>query len=382
MQIPSSKLPGAGTTIFTVMSQLSEDYDAINLSQGFPDFQPPEELLDWVSHHLAAGHNQYAPMAGVLVLRERIAEKISELYGTQPDPVEEVTVTSGATEALFCAIHAVVRSGEEVIVFDPSYDSYDPAIRLAGAVPIHIPLLPPQFEIDWDCLKQRLNERTRLVIINSPHNPTGSLLSCDDIQRLANVLRPYDTFVLSDEVYEHIVFDERRHASVLENEELAARSFAVFSFGKTYHATGWKVGYCVAPRELSVEFRRVHQFNTFTTTTPLQYALADYLIERPEHYLELGAFYEEKRNLFIELMDPSGFEMKPSKGTYFQLADYSKISSQPDMEFARWLTVEHRIAVIPISVFYEKPPAAQLIRFCFAKEAATLREAANCLLKL
>ena len=382
MQIPSSKLPGAGTTIFTVMSQLSEDYDAINLSQGFPDFQPPEELLDRVSHHLAAGHNQYAPMTGVSVLRERIAEKISELYGTQPDPVEEVTVTSGATEALFCAIHAVVRSGEEVIVFDPSYDSYDPAIRLAGAVPIHIPLLPPQFEIDWDCLKQRLNERTRLVIINSPHNPTGSLLSCDDIQRLANVLRPYDTFVLSDEVYEHIVFDERRHASVLENEELAARSFAVFSFGKTYHATGWKVGYCVAPRELSVEFRRVHQFNTFTTTTPLQYALADYLIERPEHYLELGAFYEEKRNLFIELMDPSGFEMKPSKGTYFQLADYSKISSQPDMEFARWLTVEHRIAVIPISVFYEKPPAAQLIRFCFAKEAATLREAANHLLKL
>jgi methionine aminotransferase len=382
MQIPSSKLPGAGTTIFTVMSQLSEDYDAINLSQGFPDFQPPEELLDRVSHHLAAGHNQYAPMTGVSVLRERIAEKISELYGTQPDPVEEVTVTSGATEALFCAIHAVVRSGEEVIVFDPSYDSYDPAIRLAGAVPIHIPLLPPQFEIDWDCLKQRLNERTRLVIINSPHNPTGSLLSCDDIQRLANVLRPYDTFVLSDEVYEHIVFDERRHASVLENEELAARSFAVFSFGKTYHATGWKVGYCVAPRELSVEFRRVHQFNTFTTTTPLQYALADYLIERPEHYLELGAFYEEKRNLFIELMDPSGFEMKPSKGTYFQLADYSKISSQPDMEFARWLTVEHRIAVIPISVFYEKPPAAQLIRFCFAKEAATLREAANRLLKL
>ncbi len=382
MQIPSSKLPGAGTTIFTAMSQLSEDYDAINLSQGFPDFQPPEELLDRVSHHLAAGHNQYAPMTGVSVLRERIAEKISELYGTQPDPVEEVTVTSGATEALFCAIHAVVRSGEEVIVFDPSYDSYDPAIRLAGAVPIHIPLLPPQFEIDWDCLKQRLNERTRLVIINSPHNPTGSLLSCDDMQRLANVLRPYDTFVLSDEVYEHIVFDERRHASVLENEELAARSFAVFSFGKTYHATGWKVGYCVAPRELSVEFRRVHQFNTFTTTTPLQYALADYLIERPEHYLELGAFYEEKRNLFIELMDPSGFEMKPSKGTYFQLADYSKISSQPDMEFARWLTVEHRIAVIPISVFYEKPPAAQLIRFCFAKEAATLREAANRLLKL
>ncbi len=382
MQIPSSKLPGAGTTIFTAMSQLSEDYDAINLSQGFPDFQPPEELLDRVSHHLAAGHNQYAPMTGVSVLRERIAEKISELYGTQPDPVEEVTVTSGATEALFCAIHAVVRSGEEVIVFDPSYDSYDPAIRLAGAVPIHIPLLPPQFEIDWDCLKQRLNERTRLVIINSPHNPTGSLLSCDDIQRLANVLRPYDTFVLSDEVYEHIVFDEQRHASVLENEELAARSFAVFSFGKTYHATGWKVGYCVAPRELSVEFRRVHQFNTFTTTTPLQYALADYLIERPEHYLGLGAFYEEKRNLFIELMDPSGFEMKPSKGTYFQLADYSKISSQPDMEFARWLTVEHRIAVIPISVFYEKPPAAQLIRFCFAKEAATLREAANRLLKL
>ncbi len=376
MRILSSKLPGVGTTIFTVMSQLAEECDAINLSQGFPDFQPPAALLDRVSHHLRAGHNQYPPMTGVSSLREQIAGKVRRLYGARPDPTTEITVTSGATEALFCAIHAIVRTGEEVILFDPSYDSYDPAIRLAGAVPIHIPLLTPGFEIDWGRLEQSLNERTRLVMINSPHNPSGTLLSRDDLQRLAEVVRPYDAYILSDEVYEHIVFDERRHTSVLQIEELAERSFAVFSFGKTYHATGWKVGYCVAPADLSKEFRRVHQFNTFTTTTPLQYALADYLAECPEHYLGLGAFYQEKRDFFLSLMETTGFELIPSGGTYFQLATYGGISDRPDVDFARWLTEEYRVAVIPVSVFYEEPPAMRYIRFCFAKEPETLAEAA------
>jgi len=379
---PSSKLPGVGTTIFTVMSQLAEDCDAINLSQGFPDFQPPTQLLERVSFHLSAGHNQYAPMTGVVGLREQISEKVKRLYGVRPDPTTEVTVTSGATEALFCAIHAIVRAGEEVLVFDPAYDSYDPAIRLAGGRPIHIPLLAPSFSIDWDRVRDSLNAQTRLVIINSPHNPTGTLLSAEDLQTLAEILRPYDAYVLSDEVYEHIVFDGRTHASVVENEELARRSFAVFSFGKTYHATGWKVGYCVAPEPLSTEFRRVHQFNTFTTTTPLQYALADYLADHPEHYLGLPQFYQEKRDLFLELIGPSALTFVPSGGTYFQLADYSGLSAQPDVEFARWLTEEHRVAVIPVSVFYADPPDMRYIRFCFAKEPATLREAAGRLTKL
>jgi methionine aminotransferase len=372
-----SKLPGVGTTIFTVMSRLAEECDAINLSQGYPDFQPPAALLERVNYHLQAGHNQYPPMTGVQALREQIAAKIAELYGVQPDATTEITVTSGATEALFCAIHAVVRPGDEVIVFDPAYDSYDPAITLAGATTIHLPLSLPNFEIDWDRLAGALSNRTRLIIINSPHNPSGALLTRSDLERLADHLRPYDVFVLSDEVYEHIVFDGHRHASVLANEELAARSFAVFSFGKTYHATGWKVGYCVAPAELSEEFRRVHQFNTFTTVTPLQHALADYLAECPEHYRGLPAFYQEKRDLFLDLFRDSKLTFSPSRGTYFQLAEYSAVSDLPDTEFARWLTEERGVAVIPISAFYKEPPEARYIRFCFAKESDTLREAAR-----
>lgn len=377
MQRPKSKLPGVGTTIFTVMSQLAEESGAINLSQGFPDFEPPAELLERVSYHLTHGHNQYPPMTGVSSLREQIAEKIHRLYGVRPDAAAEVTVTSGATEALFCAIHAVVRDGEEVIVLDPAYDSYAPAIRLAGARAVRLPLVPPDFTIDWDRLRSSINKRTRLLVINTPHNPTGTVLTAEDLERLAECLSHQETYVLSDEVYEHIVFDGRSHATVLANETLAERSFAVFSFGKTYHATGWKVGYCVAPPALSDEFRRVHQFNTFTTVTPLQYALADYLADHPEHYLGLSAFYQQKRDHFLRVMKSSRLQLIPSKGTYFQLADYSAVSALEDTAFARWLTTEHGVAVIPVSVFYEDPPRDRYIRFCFAKEEATLAEAAE-----
>ena len=382
MPTPESKLPGVGTTIFTVMSKLAEECGAINLSQGFPDFQPPVELLDLVSHHLKAGRNQYPPMIGVASLREEIASKLASLYGIHTDPDTEITVTSGGTEALFCAIHAIVRAGDEVILFDPAYDSYDPAVRLAGGIPVHIPLLAPSFKPDWGRVRDSLNPRTRLVVVNTPHNPTGTMLTMDDLSQLAELLAPYGTYVLSDEVYEHIVFDGRCHAGVLADEALAPRGFAVFSFGKTYHATGWKVGYCVAPAALTTEFRRVHQFNTFTTTTPLQHALADYLARCPEHYLGLPDFYQEKRDLFLQLMERSRFRLTPSAGTYFQLADYSDVSDRPDAEMARWLTKEHGVAVIPVSAFYEDAPGMRYIRFCFAKESATLTEAAERLSRL
>jgi len=375
MQPLKSKLPGVGTTIFTIMSHLAETSDAINLSQGFPDFQPPEALLDLVTEHMHRGRNQYPPMAGVDALREQIAAKIAALYGADADPGTEITVTSGATEALFCAIHSVVRSGDEVVVFDPAYDSYEPAVTLAGARTTHIPLLPPSFAIDWDRLASVLSERTRLVVINTPHNPTGSILLPEDLDRLAALLRNLDCYVLSDEVYEHIVFDDVGHASVLAHPELAERSFAVFSFGKTYHATGWKVGYCVAPEPLTAEFRRVHQFNTFTTATPLQFALADFLERCPEHHLGLSAFYQQKRDYFLEAMQGSRFAMTPSRGTYFQLADYGAISDLPDEAFARWLTETHKVAVIPVSAFYDEPPDARIVRFCFAKELETLAQA-------
>jgi methionine aminotransferase len=373
-----SKLPRVGTTIFTVMTRLAEKHAAVNLSQGFPDFQPPARLVELVARHLQAGNNQYAPMAGVLALREAIAAKIDRLYGARPDAEEEITVTSGATEALFCAIHAVVRSGDEVVVFDPAYDSYEPAVTLAGGRTVHVPLNGASFAIDWERLAAALSDRTRLVIINSPHNPSGALLDRADLDQLASLLRPYRCYVLSDEVYEHIVFDGAKHTTILAHAELAARSFAVFSFGKTYHATGWKTGYCVAPRALSAELRRVHQYVTFATVTPLQHALADFTRECPEHYLGLSEFYAEKRARFIDLMAGSRFRFTPSRGTYFQLADYGAISDAPDTEFARWLTAEHGVAVIPISVFYEEPPpGARLVRFCFAKQSSTLEAAAE-----
>jgi len=287
-------------------------------------------------------------------------------------------VTSGATEALFCAIQAVVRAGDEVVVFDPCYDSYEPAATLAGGRVVHIPLTLPSFAIDWEQLQRSLNARTRLIIINSPHNPSGALMVDRDLDRLAELLRPNDCYVLSDEVYEHVIFDDEQHATILAHAELAERSFAVFSFGKTYHATGWKLGYCVAPPRLTEELRRIHQYVTFASTGLLQYALADYLTEHPEHHRNLAAFYAQKRDYFVALLAGTRFAVAPARGTYFQLADYSAIADLPDVEFARGLTVEHGVAVIPISVFYEQPPAdLRLVRFCFAKQAATLDEAAR-----
>jgi methionine aminotransferase len=377
-----SKLPAVGTTIFTVMTQLAEQHRAVNLSQGFPDFQPPAGLIERVEHYLGRRFHQYAPMPGAVPLREAIAAKLEDLYGVAADPEAEITITSGATEAIFCAIQAIVKPGDEVVVLDPCYDSYEPSVTLAGGRVVHLPLEPPAFAIDWDRLRDKLGDRTRLVIVNTPHNPAGTVLEAADMERLADALRPLDCWLLSDEVYEHVVFDGRTHATALAHAELRERCFAVFSFGKTYHATGWKLGYCVAPPKLSAELRRVHQYVTFASTSPLQMALADYLRDHPEHHLGLPAFYEERRDYFNRLLATTRFEIRPSAGTYFQLADYRAISDLPDVEFARWLTVEHGVAVIPISVFYDAPPDARLVRFCFAKEDATLDEAARRLVEL
>lgn len=377
-----SKLPDVGTTIFTVMSQMALEYDAINLSQGYPDFPPPERLLERVTAHLRNGHNQYAPMAGVPELRENIAAKTENLYGRRVDPDIEITVTSGATEALFCAIEAFVHPGDEVIVFDPAYDSYDPAIRLAGGHAIHIPLTAPEFHVDWNRVAEALNDNTRLIIINTPHNPTGAVWDRDDMSTLAELVRDTDILLLGDDVYEHIIFDGRRHESLLRDPELARRSLVVSSFGKTYHATGWKIGYCIAPADLMREFRRVHQFVQFCVATPLQYALADFLESDASHYLNLPRFYEAKRDQFCQLLEPSRFRLIPSAGTYFQLLDYTAMSSANDVEYSTNLTQKAGVACIPISVFYANPPAQKILRFCFAKDSQTLEKAAEILCKI
>jgi methionine aminotransferase len=364
------------------MSQLAEQHRAVNLSQGFPNFEPPSELIALVERALHGRYHQYAPMPGSMALRTAIAEKLAALYSVKADPVTEITVTSGATEAIFDAIQAVVHRDDEVIVLDPCYDSYEPSITLAGGRAVHVPLTQPDFGIDWQRLRSALNARTRLVIVNSPHNPSGALLGRADLERLAELMRPYECYLLSDEVYEHVVFDGARHTTALAQPELAERCFAVFSFGKTYHATGWKLGYCVAPPALSAELRRVHQYVTFASTSPLQQALAEYMTAHPEHHLELPAFYQERRDYFAGLLADTRFRLLPAAGTYFQLADYSAISPLPDVEFARWLTIEHGVATIPVSVFYDEPPNARLVRFCFAKENATLDAAANRLRRL
>ncbi len=370
-----SKLPSVGTTIFTVMSKLAADTGAINLSQGFPDFDCDPALVDAVARHMREGRNQYAPMQGVPALREAIAAKYERLYGVRYDPLSDVTVTSGGTEALFDAVAAVVHPGDEVIVFEPCYDSYVPAIELSGGVPIVISLRYPDYRVPWDDVKAALSARTRLVIINSPHNPTGTLLSAADISELSALAGEHDLFVLSDEVYEHIIFDGARHESVARDERLRQRSFIVGSFGKTYHVTGWKVGYVVAPPALSGEFRKVHQFVTFATITPVQHALAEFVAAQ-RGYPELAAFYQRKRDLFLELIDGSRFRALPSRGTYFQLLDYSSISEEPDMEFALRLTREHGVASIPTSAFLYTQPPPLALRLCFAKKDETLRAAA------
>ena len=370
---PQTKLPKVGTTIFTVMSQLAAEHGAVNLGQGFPDFAVPQRLVDELDRAMRAGHNQYAPMTGVAPLRQAIAEKVLRCYGREVDPDTEITVTSGATEALFNAIHAVVRPGEEVIVLDPAYDSYEPAIDLAGARAVHVPLDPQTFAVDWERVRAAVTPKTRLLIVNSPHNPSGAMFDQADIRALAALLDGTGIYLISDEEYEHIVFDGRRHESILRYPELAARAFVVSSFGKTYHCTGWKIGYAIAPPALSAEFRKVHQYNVFCTFAPAQHAFAAMIRQEPEHYEQLGAFYQEKRDRFREQLLGTKFKPLPVPGGYFQLVDYSAVSDLPDAEFVKWLTVEHGVTAIPLSPFYETPPAGQrLARLCFAKNEATL----------
>ena len=377
-----SKLPDVGTTIFTVMSKMAQDYGAINLSQGFPDFDCPDRLKELVTKYLYDRKNQYPPMAGIPGLREQIAEKLKLLYQHSANPETEITVTSGATEALFDAIQATVSDGDEVIVFDPAYDSYESAILLAGARAVHVPLSLPEYKIDWDRAAQAVTENTRLIVINTPHNPCGSILARDGLDKLAALIRDRQILVLSDEVYEHMVYGGLTHQSVLGHDELKHKSFPVFSFGKTYHATGWKLAYCVAPQVLTEEFRKVHQFVTFTTSSFVQYAIADFIAECPQHTQQLPKFYEAKRDTFCRLIANSRLKFTPSKGTYFQLVDYSEISDMPDVEFANYLTQEKGVAAIPLAPFYETPPANKIFRFCFCKDDATLEQAAAILCKL
>lgn len=368
-----TKLPKVGTTIFTVMSQLALEHKAVNLGQGFPDFAVPQRLVDALARAMAEGRNQYAPMHGIPALRQAIAAKTARCYGRQVDADTEVTVTSGASEAIFDAVLAVVRPGEEVIVLDPCYDCYEPAIDLAGAVAVHVPLDPQDFGVDWQRVREAITPRTRMLMINSPHNPSGAMLGAADMQALAELLRDTSIVLLSDEVYEHIVFDGARHESVLRHPELAERAFVVSSFGKTYHCTGWKVGYAVAPPALTAEFRKVHQYNTFCTFAPAQFAFAEMIEHEPSHYEGLGAFYEAKRDRFREQLLGTRLKPLPVPGGYFQLVDYSQVSDLPDAEFCRWLTVEKGVAAIPLSPFYASAPQGQrLARLCFAKEPATL----------
>ncbi|SFR02639.1 methionine aminotransferase [Enterobacter sp. kpr-6] len=380
--IPQSKLPALGTTIFTRMSALAQEYQAINLSQGFPDFDGPRYLQERLAHHVAAGANQYAPMTGVAALREAIADKTDALYGYKPDANSEVTVTAGATEALYAAITALVRAGDEVICFDPSYDSYAPAVELSGGVLKRIALQPPHFAVDWQAFAALLSDKTRLVILNTPHNPSATVWTKADYAALWQAIAEREIYVISDEVYEHICFAKDGHASVLAHPQLRGRAVAVSSFGKTYHMTGWKVGYCVAPAAISAELRKVHQYLTFSVNTPAQLALADMLRASPEHYQELPAFYQQKRDVLINALADSRLEILPCEGTYFLLADYSAISDLDDVSFCEWLTREAGVAAIPLSVFCADPFPHKLIRLCFAKQTATLLAAAERLCKL
>ena len=374
----SSKLPQVGTTIFTVMSALANEEKALNLSQGFPGFSSSPELIDLVTKYMKKGLNQYAPMPGVPVLRERIAEKYSKLYGVSFNPETEVTVTSGATQAIYTAVTSVVREGDEVIIFTPAYDCYQPSIELNGGKAVFVQLKYPDYSIDWDEVKKLINRKTKMIMINTPHNPTGACLGEKDLQQLDKLTANSDILVLSDEVYEHIIFDGHPHLSVGKYPGLASRSFIVASFGKTFHNTGWKLGYCIAPEPLMTEFRKVHQYIVFASNTPMQYALAEYL-EKEDHYLYLNDFYQKKRDVFLEAISGSRFKPIACHGTYFQLLDYSEISDLKDTEMAIKLTKEHKIASIPVSVFYNKHVDNHVLRFCFAKEEEDLMRAGEIL---
>jgi methionine aminotransferase len=377
----NSKLPNVGITIFTIMTKLANDHGAYNLSQGFPDFDVHPDLIALVEKHMRSGSNQYAPMQGMPTLRERIAQKVLELYQAHYNPDTEVTVTSGATEALFAAITAVVRKDDEVIVFEPAYDSYAPAIELNGGIPIFLKMKYPDYRIDWNEVENAITAKTSLIILNSPHNPTGTVLSAEDIADLTQVVKNTNLLLLSDEVYEHIVFDDLTHQSLSGHRELANRSFVVSSFGKTYHATGWKIGYCLAPEPLSKEFQRIHQYLTFASNTPIQCALAEFIQNR-DIYLDLATFYQKKRDKFLAFIEGSRFKALSCKGTYFQMLDYSRISDEPDTEFAKHLTINNGVASIPPSVFYHQNDDHKVLRFCFAKKDETLKRAAEILSKI
>lgn len=377
----ASKLPRVGTTIFTVMSKMAAEHNAINLSQGFPDFETHEELTELVCRSMKMGHNQYAPMPGLMALREAIAEKTEDTYGAKYDPETEVTVTAGATQAIYTAIASVVREGDEVIIFEPAYDCYEPAIELNGGKTVYAQLKAPDYSIDWNAVQKLINHHTRMIIVNSPHNPTGAVLTAEDMAKLEKLTRNTDIIILADEVYEHIIFDDHEHQSMTMYPKLAERSFIVSSFGKTYHTTGWKIGYCLAPKNLMTEFRKVHQFLVFACNTPMQYALAEFL-KKKKYYQQLGSFYQKKRDRFNKLIKGSRFSLEPSSGTYFQLLRYHKITDEKDADFAVRLIKEHGVASIPISVFYHKPVYDGMLRFCFAKKDETLERAAEILCKV
>lgn len=376
-----SKLPSVGTTIFTVMSYLANECKAINLSQGFPDFDCSEKLKNLVAHYMKKGYNQYAPMQGIMPLREVIAEKIEYCYSASYSPETEINVVAGGTEALFSAIAAFVREGDEVIVFEPAYDCYVPAILLNGGTPIYGKLNAPDFHINWDETQKMVNQRTRMIIINSPHNPTGSTLTAEDMRRLEKITKNTNIIILSDEVYEHIVFDGKEHQSICRYPRLAERSLVVSSFGKTFHTTGWKMGYCLAPENLMSEFRKAHQFIVFAVNTPIQYAVADFLKDK-DNYIYLHEFYQKKRDYFNKAVKGSRFKINPSTGTYFQLLDYSAITDEKEADFAVRLTKEYKVASIPVSVFYHKKTENKVLRFCFAKSEDTMDKAAAILCKI
>jgi methionine aminotransferase len=376
-----SRLPEIGTSIFAVMSKMAQEQGAINLSQGFPDFKVSDKLIELISHYMMEGNNQYAPMPGVANLRNVIADVVHTTYQHKTNPETDITITAGGTEALFSVIAALVEAGDEVIIFDPAYDSYAPAVRLNGGVPVHVNLTPPQFSIDWDFVKTKITDKTKVIMINTPHNPCGSVLSDVDMKALEAIALQHGIIVLSDEVYERIIFDGKIHHSVLKYPHLAAQSVAVFSFGKTFHATGWKVGYTVAPAFLTKEIRKAHQFVTFSVNTPVQLALAEFMLDK-ENYSHLGSFYQQKRDFFLESIKGSSFEPLPCHGSYFQLLSYKTLSSKPDVEMAHWLTKECKVASIPISVFYNDKTDNQLLRFCFAKSEMTLFKAAEILKRI
>ena len=376
-----SKLPHVGTTIFSVMSAHALEQNAINLAQGFPDFNCSPKLISLVSNYMEKGFNQYAPMPGLLKLREKIAEKTERLYGARYNPDTEITIVPGGTHGIYAAVSAVVGEGDEVVVIEPCYDSYVPAIEVNGGRAVFYEMKYPDYAIDWNEVKKLINFKTRMIMINTPHNPTGSILGESDMLQLQKILDNTDVVVLSDEVYEHIIFDGAEHQSVARFPKIAERSIIVSSFGKSYHTTGWKMGYVLAPENLSKEFRKVHQFMAFSANTPIQYALADY-IDDSDAYLQLNQFYEEKRNIFQKLVKGSNFKLLPCKGSYFQMLNYAKITQERDLDFALRLTKEHKVASIPTSVFYQKKIDNNVLRFCFAKENETLEKAAERLMRV